>query len=166
MQQKWNGNNLTCRNGNEHICYQDGSLLSDWLWPHILRLVAAAGACFIFVADAAGEFFVMWRNFRYREILHVALHGILSQNLFYRNLRCFVVKPVLLRFTHFPRGEKFSLKCCLWRKNDKYNVWAGEVADAYMHIAADNIWGFQESRSPRICKTIWQSSSLSILNIV
>ena len=46
------------------------------------------------------------------------MHAILSQNLFYWNLRCFVAKPVLSRFTHFLCGEKFSQKCCPWRKNE------------------------------------------------
>ena len=85
------------------------------------------------------EKFQKWRNFRCGdfpdigktwftlvccEICFVAMHTILSQNLFFWNLRCFVEKPVLSRFTHFLCGEKLSPKFCPWGKNYKYNVWA------------------------------------------
>ena len=53
------------------------------------------------------------------------MHAILSQNLFFWNLRCFVAKPVLSRFTHFLCGDKLSPTFCPWRKKDKYNVWSG-----------------------------------------
>ena len=36
---------------------------------------------------------------------------------------CFVATPILSRFTHFLCGDKLSPKFCLWRKNDKYDVW-------------------------------------------
>ena len=54
------------------------------------------------------------------------LHNDISllQNLFCRNLRCFVAKSVLSRFTRFSCGEKLNQKMCLWRKKDKYQVWA------------------------------------------
>ena len=44
------------------------------------------------------------------------------QNLFCRNLRCFVAQSLLSRFTRFSCGEKFNQKLCLWRKKDKYQV--------------------------------------------
>ena len=48
--------------------------------------------------------------------------AVLLQNLFSCNLRCFVAKPILSRFTHFLCGKKLSSKFCLWRKSDKYDV--------------------------------------------
>ena len=51
------------------------------------------------------------------------IYAVLSQNLFCCNLRCFVAKPVLSRFTHFLCGDKSRPKCCPWRKNDIYHVW-------------------------------------------
>ena len=50
--------------------------------------------------------------------------NVLSQNLFCRNLRCFVAKSVLLQFFALLCGEKLNQKLCLWRKKDKYPVWA------------------------------------------
>ena len=59
------------------------------------------------------------------------------ENICYvEKLSCFVAKSVLLQFTLFCReicfvaiyallcGEKFNQKLCLWRKKDKYQVWA------------------------------------------
>ena len=39
----------------------------------------------------------------------------------------FVTTPILSQFTHFLCGEKLSPKFYLWRKNDKYYVWAYHV---------------------------------------
>ena len=44
----------------------------------------------------------MWRNLSCGEMCYV----VLFQNLFCRNLRCFVAKSVLSRFTRFLCGEK------------------------------------------------------------
>ena len=40
-----------------------------------------------------------------------------------RNLRCFVAKSVLLRFTRFHVEKIWTKKLCLWRKKDKYHIW-------------------------------------------
>ena len=81
----------------------------------------------------------MWRNFRCgdysnvdkflirKNIIHTALLWDLFcchqcyfvANLFFWNLRCFVAKPLLSRFTHFPCGGKLSPKFCPWRKITK-----------------------------------------------
>ena len=42
---------------------------------------------------------------------------------FFCNLRCFIAKLVVTIHALL-RGEKFSQKVCLWRKNDKYQVCA------------------------------------------
>ena len=54
--------------------------------PLNVMVLLMVNSYFIFVADAAdivrGEFFVMWRNIRYREILNVEKFEL------WRNLRC------------------------------------------------------------------------------
>ena len=42
---------------------------------------------------------------------------------FFCDLRCFIAKLVVTIHALL-RGEKFSQKVCLWRKNDKYQVCA------------------------------------------
>jgi hypothetical protein len=68
------------------------------------------------------------------------------------NLCCFVVKLILSRFTHFCRkicfvaiyallcGEKLNQKLPLWRKNDKYEVWAGLVVLDFFLSAHPTGW--------------------------
>ena len=74
----------------------------------------------------------MWRNLKFLHIWHVCDVENVSTMC---DLCCFVVKLVLLWFTHFCRkicfvaiyallcGEKLNQKLPLWRKNDKYEVW-------------------------------------------
>ena len=51
--------------------------------------------------------------------------AVLLENLFSCDLRSFVAKPILSRFTHFLCGEKLSPKFCPWRKMT--NIMYGET---------------------------------------
>ena len=48
-------------------------------------------------------------------------YAVLSKNWFCCDLRRFVAKSVLLRYTHFCVEKNQRLR--MWRKNDKYEVW-------------------------------------------
>ena len=50
------------------------------------------------------------------------------------DLRCFVAKSVMSPFFVLWRGEKLSQKLCLWRKNDKYEVWKKLVGLQYFRL--------------------------------
>ena len=68
--------------------------------------------------------FVMWRNNVYNLWRFVAFYAVLLQNLLLSDLRCFVAKSVLSRFTHFCVETKLSKKFARGEKvtNMRYAV--------------------------------------------
>ena len=43
------------------------------------------------------------------------------------DLRCFVAGQICRKFTHFPSVKFPGLKMCECKKNDKYQVWCGDL---------------------------------------
>ena len=90
-------------------------------------------------------------------------YSILSQNLFCCNLRCFVAKPVLLRFTHFLCGDKLRPKCCPWRKmtNIMYAYYSIFSPKRLKHLLL-SLWNWLMVLTGRFWQ-IWDIANLNYL---
>ena len=64
----------------------------------------------------------MWRNTVYNLWCFVAFYNILLQNQFFLRFTLFCREISFGMIYALLRGEKFSQKLCLWRKNYKYEV--------------------------------------------
>ena len=58
----------------------------------------------------------MWRNNVYNLWCFVAFYNILLPNQFFCNLRCFVAKSVLVRFTRFCVEKNLAKNCARGEK--------------------------------------------------
>ena len=58
----------------------------------------------------------MWRNNVYNLWCFVAFYNIFLQNQFVWDLRCFVAKSVLVRFTHFCVEKNLAENCARGEK--------------------------------------------------
>ena len=68
--------------------------------------------------------------------LHMCtINAVLLKNWFCCDLRCFVTKSVLSRFTHFCVEKNLTKNCLRGEKNDKYQVWPQQPPATWGQIA-------------------------------
>ena len=62
----------------------------------------------------------------YNFLCFVASYAVLLQNLSFMQFTLFCREICFVAIYALWRGEKLGQKFCLWRKKDKYQVWAGQ----------------------------------------